>query len=74
MGHPENVYMEGLNHGVSNLAHFPDPTRFVENGKITEATGIFAEWLGRNIHEQGLIYWLPDGSMPVRAELTLSLH
>ena len=73
-GQPGNVYMTGSNHGVSNLAKKPDPTPFVGNGKITEAYGPFEMWLGRNIHEQGLIYWLPDGSMPDHAEFTFRIN
>ena len=74
LGNTENVFMRGLNHGVSNLAHRPDPTPFVGNGKITEANAPFEDLLGRNIHEQGLIYWEDDGSLPVRAEFTLRIN
>jgi len=74
LGQPGTVYMRGSNHGVSNLANIPDPTRFVGNGKITEANAPFEELLGRNIHEQGLIKWEPDGSMPDEALFTLRIN
>ena len=73
-GQPGNVYMKGTNRGVTNSAHKPDPTPFVGNGKITEAYGLFAMWVGRSVHEQGLIYWLPDGSIPDHAEFIFRLN
>jgi hypothetical protein len=74
-GDPETVYMRGLNHGVANLAQKPDPTPFVANGKITEANAPFEDLLGRNIHEQGLIYWeQPDGNLPDEALFTLRIN
>jgi len=69
-----NVYMKGYNKGVTNLAHKPDPCKFVGNGTVKEAYGPFEMWLGRNVHEQGIIYWLPDGIFPDYAEFTFRIN
>jgi hypothetical protein len=73
-GNPGNVYMRGSNHGLSNTAQIPDPTPFVGNGTVEEAYGSFEMWLGRNVHEQGLIYWKSDGSIPDSASFTIRIN
>ena len=60
--------MRGWNSGVMVTANIPDPCPFVANGKVDEAYGDFEMWINRNVHIQGLVYWLPDGSLPDHAE------
>jgi len=70
----ENVYLKGWNVGVViNANRPPDPVKFHENGKITEAYGPFEGWLDRNIHSKGTVYWESVG-VPERAEATLRLN
>ena len=71
---PDNVYLKGWNVGVVvNANKPPDPVKFHENGIITEAYGPFAEWLGRNIHTKGTVYWVEVG-LPEKAVATFRLN
>lgn len=79
-GNESNVHLKGSVAGVVTSANkIPDPVKFLENGKITEAYGLFAEWQGRNVHGNGLVYWefdengIPTG-LPDRAESTLRIN
>ena len=57
------VYLGGPDVGVTTLANKPpEPTKYRMNGEITEATGDFEMWMGRNVHMSGVITW--QGSAP----------
>ena len=59
---PTNVLMAGDDEGVSPGPKFPDPTKYVMNGNVTDAYGDFAEWLGRNVHMSGVITYDESGN------------
>jgi hypothetical protein len=54
-GDPTTVLMTGPDEGVSPGPKWPDPTKYVMNGYVEEAYGIFTEWLGRNVHMSGVM-------------------
>jgi hypothetical protein len=62
------VVLGGPDVGVTILANKPpDPTKYVMNGEIDVAAEPFEDWLGRNVHMNGIITWqfvtLPDGTV-----------
>ncbi|MFX1517808.1 MAG: hypothetical protein ACFFC6_16010, partial [Promethearchaeota archaeon] len=62
------VLLAGPDVGVTILANKPpEPTKYLMNGEIDIANGIFSEWLGRNVHMSGVITWqvleTPDGTV-----------
>jgi hypothetical protein len=75
---PANVYLKGWNAGVVTYANNPpDPCNFLANGKIEEAYGPLEEWLGRNVHIRGTVYWIIDpvvGMIPEYAEGTFRIN
>jgi hypothetical protein len=59
-GDEEIVYLKGWNAGVVTYANNPpEPCKFLANGKVEEAYGEFEEWLGRNFHIRGTVFWNP---------------
>ncbi|MBT8380478.1 MAG: hypothetical protein KJN64_14760 [Ignavibacteria bacterium] len=75
---PANVYLKGWNAGVVTYANNPpDPCKFLANGKVEEAYGPLEEWLGRNVHIRGTVYWKIDpvvGMIPEYAEATFRIN
>ena len=70
LGDPTIVYLGGHDEGVVPLANKPPAdTKFMANGQVEVATGIFEDWMGRNTHMSGVVKWqileTPDG--PVAA-------
>jgi hypothetical protein len=62
---PTIVCLRGHDSGVTTLANKPpDPCKYRMNGEVDLADAPFEEWLGRNVHMSGTIYWqfvtLPD--------------
>ena len=57
-----NVLMKGPDEGVGPIHKFPDPIKYVINGKVSEAYGVFEDQLGRNLHINGVINWTVDGA------------
>jgi hypothetical protein len=80
LGNPANVYLKGWNAGVVTYANNPpEPCNFLANGKVEEAYGPLEEWLGRNIHIRGTVYWNPIpipgvGLIPDHAEATFRIN
>jgi hypothetical protein len=78
LGNPANVYLKGWNAGVVTYANNPpDPCKFLANGKVDEAYGPLEEWLGRNVHIRGTVYWIIDpvvGMIPEYAEATFRIN
>ena len=76
-----NIYMKGWNAGLVTYANrFPNPVKFLSNGKVVEASGPFDGWQDRSVHIHGLVYWafddetgLPTG-LPDRAEGTFQIN
>jgi len=71
----ENVLMIGWNSGVVTNANNPpnDPSKFLANGKITEAYEPFEEWQDCNVHIRGLVYWI-DVGFPEKAVATFRIN
>jgi hypothetical protein len=60
--------MAGTDEGVTVLANKPpEPCTYRMNGTITEASGVFAGWVGRHVHMSGIITWDPATGAPVTA-------
>jgi hypothetical protein len=57
-----NVLMKGPDEGVGPIHKFPDPIKYVINGKVSEAYGVFADQLGCNFHVNGVINWDETGA------------
>jgi hypothetical protein len=80
LGNPANVYLKGWNAGVVTYANNPpDPCKFLANGKVEEAYGPLEEWLGRNVHIRGTVFWNPVphpdfGLLPDHAEATFRIN
>ena len=68
-----NVLMKGPDEGVGPIHKFPDPIKYVINGKVSEAYGVFADQLGRNLHINGIINWDETGA-PLTAPGTLRIN
>jgi len=67
------VLMAGPDEGVSPGPKFPDPTKYVMNGYISEAYGDFADWLGSNVHMSGVITYDESGN-PLTAPGTFRVN
>ena len=68
LGDESIVYLSGPDEGVVPLANKPpSDTKFMANGKVEFATGIFEDWIGRNTHMSGVVIWqilnTPDGQV-----------
>jgi hypothetical protein len=70
----ETLLMKGPDEGVVSIRKFPDPTKYAINGKVSEAYGVFADQLGRNIHINGVINWDPETGAPVTAPGTFRIN
>jgi len=68
------VLMKGPDEGVGPIHKFPDPIKYVINGKVSEAYGVFADQLGRNLHINGIIYWDEATGAPLTAPGTLRIN
>ena len=66
--------MKGPDEGVVSIRKYPDPTKYVINGKVSEAYGVFADQLGRNLHINGIINWDEATGAPLTAPGTLRIN
>ena len=53
---PGNVVLSGSDYGISNLVNL----KYHMNGRVNDAAGPFAEWLGRSVHMSGNLEGFPD--------------
>lgn len=55
---PDELVLWGYDKGHTNIAD----SEYFMNGNVEGATGVFEEWLGRNVHMSGDIIWYPFGA------------
>jgi hypothetical protein len=53
---PGDVVLSGSDYGISNLVNL----KYHMNGRVNDAAGPFAEWLGRSVHMSGVLEGFPD--------------
>jgi hypothetical protein len=72
LGDPEHLLLEGPNAGVVPCGN----NKFVANGKVEFAKpgGPLEEWLGRNVHTNGIITWVVPCVFPLGATATLRIN
>ncbi|MEJ2193788.1 MAG: hypothetical protein P8X73_02875 [Ignavibacteriaceae bacterium] len=69
-----NVLMKGPDEGVGSIRKYPEPIKYVINGKVSEAYGVFVDQLGRNLHINGVINWDVATGAPLTAPGTLRIN
>jgi len=72
LGKEEYLLLEGPNAGVVPCGN----NKFVANGKVEFAKpgGPFEEWMGRNVHTNGIITWVVPCVFPLGATATLRIN
>ena len=64
------LYLAGTDDGVLNYGN----SKFVANGEVEVANYPFEEWMGRNVHINGVVSWVEYPMLPEKAIGTLRIN
>ena len=64
------LYLAGTDDGVLNYGN----SKFVANGEVDVANYPFEEWMGRNVHINGVVSWVEYPMLPEKAIGTLRIN